>query len=137
MSIIDAKQDITINLRTLRNKKESKEFRQIAYANIVRLIPIIEKGDKDFKFNYSVLDEYKEFKTDKVPVLKPKVNWPTCDIDPQLVTKYNTYVATAYNIVTNRLPKLDPQTDNFGIINNATIANLIQVDLVQALQSRN
>jgi len=116
-------------LRILRNIKEPKNAREVSYARIIELVQLVETQDSKFEFNSTVLDGYKEFKTNGTPKLEPKIKWPEGKTNQKLKDRYNEYVALAVEIVGERT-KENPDSNVFGQIVSATIGHLIQIDIV-------
>ncbi len=122
--LITLKKDIINAWRDLKNDNLTDEKRVKAYNEVVFLTGEIRKQDKNFSANEIILGKYKQFKGD-TPDVERKVRWVKATVMTSLKKEYNYYVATALEIVSERHPDLDSDTDKFGTIVNATVANLI------------
>lgn len=127
MTIVDMKKDMTKAWRILEGDF-SKKQKEDAYNSIIILTNTIRETDKEFTLNDKALEKYKEFKPKDAPRLDRKVKWAKYDKNGKLgdlENDYNLFVETAVKIVSKRIPDTDTDTDKFGTIVNATIANLI------------
>lgn len=134
-SLHTLRKKIVFSWRNLADNTLTKTGRQQAYEEVVNLSNEISKLDKSFSLDEKALEKYKQFAPAGInkEELNLKVNWAEYIQDQKLVSKdtndleneYNYFVATAVRIVSKRLPQESTQTDKFGTIVNATIANLI------------
>lgn len=133
---LELKKKLTEELRLLEGDND-QGTKKSAYANIVKLVNEITLKDKNFSFNEKVLEKYSAFRPDDVPAMLKKVKWETGKVNESLINSYSSYVATARHIVDNRFPNEDSDGNVYGQIVNATTANLIQIDLINAIQDLN
>lgn len=131
MTIVDMKKDMTKAWRILEGDF-SKKQKEDAYNSIIILTNTIRETDKEFTLNDKALEKYKEFKPKDTPQLDRKVKWAKYDSSDRslgergdLENEYNYFIQTAVRIVSKRLPDVDTDSDKFGTIVNATVANLI------------
>lgn len=125
---MNLKKDLVKAWRSLENKELGKNDKTDAYSNIIHLSNKLRESDKEFFLDEKALEKYKEFATDYTPQLNKKVKWAKHDKNGKLgdlENDYNLFVETAVKIVSKRIPDTDTDTDKFGTIVNATIANLI------------
>lgn len=125
--VVLLKKEIVQAWRNLKNDNLNTKDRREAYKNVVHLTSEIRKHDKDFSANALILGKYIEFKHDTKEELERKVKWTESKVITGLQKEYNYFIATALTIVSERHPDLDTDTDKFGTIINATVANLISL----------
>jgi len=130
MELVKLKKALVEEWRLLQSDNDVGT-KKSAYKNIVNLSNELREQDKGFSLDERALEKYKEFRPDDLPELNKKVKWAKYDTDRPLGSKgeleneYNYFVQTAVRIVSKRIPDTDTDTDKFGTIVNATIANLI------------
>ncbi len=120
------KASVVNSWRILKDDSQPKATRELAYREVVGLNTEIRKLDKNFSVNEIILGKYIEFKGD-TPSPERKVKWAEAKVNTVIQKEYNHFVATAVSIVSERHPDLDKDTDKFGTIVNATVANLISL----------
>lgn len=127
MELVKLKKALVGEWRILQGNNDVGSKRS-AYKNIVNLSNELRDKDKGFFLDERALEKYKEFRPDDLPELNKKVKWAKHDESGELgdlENDYNLFVETAVEIVSKRIPDTDTDTDKFGTIVNATIANLI------------
>ena len=129
------KKNLLTEMRLLKGDNDVG-VKKFAYINIVSLVNQIKKLDDNFTFDDTELNKYSAFRPDNMPESMKKVKWISEETPyNDLETRYKYYIKTAMSIVQKRFPAIDTDSDKFGLIVNATTANLIQVDLVDALKN--
>lgn len=123
--ITELKKQLVSYWRDLQDESKSDDFRTTSYRGVVSTTNKIRELDKTFALDEKALEKYIKFRPTDVEKLDKKVKWTDEGSYLNLITKYNSYVSTAVEIVKSRHPELDTDTDKFGTIVNATVANLI------------
>ena len=128
VSIPVMKEKLANAYRILNTSSADEIDKKNAYAEVIKLGKEIQTYEKDFSLDLEALKKFDKYATEKVV---PKVVWKSDEETlGTLEQTYYNYVKLALNIVRKRLPHESDQSDKFGTIVNATIANLIQADLI-------
>ena len=125
--VTELKKNLIEEMRLLKGGNDAS-VKKHAYANIVSTVNKLQKLDSKFEFNSKVLEPFSAFRPDSIPKIMKKVKWPIHDTNVDIGNtkgEYNNKVALAVKIVSERHPELDTDSDKFGTIVNATVANLI------------